>query len=280
MTLGEKIKSARKERGMTQSDISGDAITRNMISAIENGKAIPSLPTLYSISKALNVPISYLLSENTTLGELEKESKINEAKSALRLGSYSRCVDIVNSIGYIDDELAFILAQCYFELGVASTKKGELESAKIQLELATKYCNETIYDTIRFEATIPLYACIAQNINSPLLEFNEPEFLVVMESGFEYEFYKYLVMDFEYKFTNHQFKLHMQAKRMIRERKYAAAKDLLLQIDNTKSNFPYNAYVLFGVYADLDTCYKQLHDFENAYRYASKRLSMTESFTI
>ena len=36
MTLGQKIKSARLARGMTQKELVGDAITRNMLSKIEN----------------------------------------------------------------------------------------------------------------------------------------------------------------------------------------------------------------------------------------------------
>jgi hypothetical protein len=42
--------------------------------------------------------------------------------------------------------------------------------------------------------------------------------------------------------------------------------------------YPHNAYITFGVYSDLEICYKQLFDFENAYRYTSKRLSLIEGF--
>ena len=37
MTLGEKIKAARKEKGMTQSSLCAEKITRNMLSEIECG---------------------------------------------------------------------------------------------------------------------------------------------------------------------------------------------------------------------------------------------------
>ena len=36
MTFGEKIKKARKEQGLTQKELAGDRITRNMLSAIIN----------------------------------------------------------------------------------------------------------------------------------------------------------------------------------------------------------------------------------------------------
>lgn len=46
MTLGQKIKEARLERNMTQKDVVGDYITRNMLSKIENDSATPSVKTL------------------------------------------------------------------------------------------------------------------------------------------------------------------------------------------------------------------------------------------
>ena len=42
MTLGQKIREARQSKGMTQKELVGDYITRNMLSKIENDSAIPS----------------------------------------------------------------------------------------------------------------------------------------------------------------------------------------------------------------------------------------------
>ena len=60
MTIGEKIKILRAERAMTQSELAGDHITRNMLSLIESGSAQPSLATiLYLASKMfrkMNLP--------------------------------------------------------------------------------------------------------------------------------------------------------------------------------------------------------------------------------
>ena len=63
MTLGQKIKAARLERGMTQKELVGDYITRNMLSKIENDSATPSVRTLEYLARALDLPTSYFLSD-------------------------------------------------------------------------------------------------------------------------------------------------------------------------------------------------------------------------
>ena len=46
MTLGEKLRRTRMEKGLTQAEVAGDRITRNMLSQIENDVASPSVGTL------------------------------------------------------------------------------------------------------------------------------------------------------------------------------------------------------------------------------------------
>ena len=53
MTLGQKIREARQSKGMTQKELVGDYITRNMLSKIENDSAVPSVRTLEYLAGAL-----------------------------------------------------------------------------------------------------------------------------------------------------------------------------------------------------------------------------------
>ena len=50
-TLGKRIKEARLSKKMTQSEVVGDFITRNMLSQIESGSATPSVKTLEYLCK-------------------------------------------------------------------------------------------------------------------------------------------------------------------------------------------------------------------------------------
>ena len=46
MELGQKLRLARQEAGLSQRQLCGEVITRNMLSQIENGSAKPSMETL------------------------------------------------------------------------------------------------------------------------------------------------------------------------------------------------------------------------------------------
>ncbi|MBP3970565.1 helix-turn-helix transcriptional regulator [Bacillus sp. WL1] len=63
-TLGEKIKSLRKEKKLTQTKLAGSELTKSMLSQIENGKATPSMKTLQYIAEKLGCETSFLLEED------------------------------------------------------------------------------------------------------------------------------------------------------------------------------------------------------------------------
>ena len=64
MSIGEKIKNVRTSKMLTQKELAGDAITRNMLSKIENGVATPSLPVAITLAARLGVPVGYLLTDS------------------------------------------------------------------------------------------------------------------------------------------------------------------------------------------------------------------------
>ena len=64
MTLGEKLKQARLEAGLSQRQLCADVITRNMLSQIENGIARPSMDTLSFLAVRLGKTVSYFLEED------------------------------------------------------------------------------------------------------------------------------------------------------------------------------------------------------------------------
>ena len=83
MELGQKLKQARLEAGLSQRQLCGSEITRNMLSLIENGSARPSMDTLRHLSSRLGKPMSYFLEEDTAaIGSMV------QARAAFAAGNY------------------------------------------------------------------------------------------------------------------------------------------------------------------------------------------------
>ena len=67
MELGEKLRQARLEAGLSQRQLCGEEITRNMLSQIENGSARPSMGTLRYLANRLDKSVSYFLEEQAVV---------------------------------------------------------------------------------------------------------------------------------------------------------------------------------------------------------------------
>lgn len=83
MELGQRLKQARLEAGMSQRQLCGDTITRNMLSQIENGTARPSMATLRFLAAQLGKPVSYFLEETVASGN---QPRITAARAAYAQG--------------------------------------------------------------------------------------------------------------------------------------------------------------------------------------------------
>ncbi len=278
MTLGEKIKAARKAKRITQERLARGKITRNMISRIESGAANPSLDTIKYIAKELSLPVSYFLSDNDDLLFYEKAEIINTLYRALHAKEYAYCISKINSLSGIDNELAYVLTLAYFKLGKENLGRGSLSSAQDCFNKAKIYADQTVFDTSLIEATLPLYASIAKNIQAPLLEFDEKVYADGLDDVFDYELYKYVTQDHSYSFKNPLMAKHFRAKDAIKQRNYQDAIKYLAEAENIAKTDSYDAFVVFGIYSDLELCYKQLYNFEKAYTYSTKRMSMLEGF--
>ncbi len=79
MELGEKIRLARLEAGLSQRQLCGGEITRNMLSLIEHGTARPSMKTLAYLAHKLGKPIGYFLEEDAL-----DQSELAQSAEALR----------------------------------------------------------------------------------------------------------------------------------------------------------------------------------------------------
>lgn len=71
MTLGQKIRAARLERGLTQDQLAAGHFSKTYVSALELGRIRPSVKALAYLADQLDLPVSYLLGEDQ--GELGRD---------------------------------------------------------------------------------------------------------------------------------------------------------------------------------------------------------------
>lgn len=146
LTLGQKIKAIRKEKGLTQAELVEDRITRNQLSLIENGINNPSISTLKFIAQRLNVPMSYFLS-NDDFSMHKCQRLVTKAESYLDAGEDDKAIIEIESFlgslnGIEDNTLSDLLGRVYTLLGIAHYNKDKSRSKQVLME-AIKYLEQT-----------------------------------------------------------------------------------------------------------------------------------------
>ncbi len=95
-SLGNKIRKARKEKGLTQLQLADNNISRSLLSMIENGTANPSMATLQYIADKLEKPLAYFLVESFEVTE-KCESLIASMEQALQSQQYETVISEINT---------------------------------------------------------------------------------------------------------------------------------------------------------------------------------------
>lgn len=178
MTIGERIKKLRTEKGITQSALAGKDITRNMLSLIESGSASPSLRTIEMLARELEVPASYLLSDSgQPASSFSKLSNIDKVKSAFKKGNYAECLSLTAGVGdKCDDEIALILSKCYVSLGADEYHNGNITRAAEMMHIAITYSKKTAYTDVTVLRNAERYIEMIDAIKNkrPYSEVNSP----------------------------------------------------------------------------------------------------------
>ena len=278
--IGDKIKYYRKLKNMTQAELAGDQITRNMLSRIESDDALPSLPTLLYLSDRLRVPAGYFLSDKASLLAYKKEEFMPAIKHWYSQGNYKEVLRLFKrDFTETDDELAYIVAISAAECAKDAMHRGTLKTAAEHLSLAKEMLEKTVYADGRLRAIIALLDATISNIQMPRFALTGSEYTVHAADGTWEELYRYLTDQTEgYPFRDPLFAEHVAAKALLSEGKHKEALTALTAIEAKKSSPGFSVLVLFRLYGDIELCYKEMFNYEEAYRYASKRLSLLAAF--
>lgn len=135
MTIGQRILAARLEAGLSQRQLAGESITRNMLSAIEHDKAKPSLDTLLYLSGMLNRPVGYFLGEDSPA--LEGYDRMELARSCCDGRRYRQCLDALAGIPEgcaLDRERRILKVVATIALARQAMEEGKMPYARRLLE--------------------------------------------------------------------------------------------------------------------------------------------------
>lgn len=289
MQIGEKIKTLRMSKLMTQSDLAGDRITRNMLSSIEHGTALPSLPTALYLAERLGVPVGYLLAEDGDELAYRKMNAISNIKKALASGDYAGALALLSATDKTgeDDELALICAQCEYGLAVGALISGRLRVAAAGLDRALLASRSTIYDTDWLRARIAVLfrylATVSPTLLSDVLDVDEVdtarsfgdelcEYVLALEAMEQDQLSD--VITYIERRADSLYAVRLRALLLMREERFVEAERALEQL-LAKDELTFGL-LLFEVFGDLETCYRRNNDYKRAYEFQGSRLELLE----
>lgn len=263
MELGEKIRLARLEAGLSQRQLCGEEITRNMLSLIENGSAKPSMKTLQYLAGRLGKTVSYFLEETAVL------SPNQELMTALRqlydAGQFSQ---------------AHALLERYRWPDPVYDREAEILRALLVLERAKQAIEENrpVYAAQLLETPFPETGYLARDLNrrrllllgtlpgqrvSHLLPDIDEELTLRAREAMEEQDLSRAARLLEAAREKDSPLWHLlRGEIFLAQKKWkSAASHLRL----AEPEFPGE------VYPRLETCYRELGNFQKAYEYACKQ---------
>ena len=292
MNIGERIRELRISKLMTQADLAGDHITRNMLSCIENGSANPSLSTIVYIAGRLGVPAGFLLAEQGDEMAYRKMSNLSNIKKAYTTGDVQSCRSLcLSGCPEPDDEISLLLANCDTGIAVEEFWSGRLRSSCRFFDEALSYAEKTIYSTDAIEAEIRVYFRYMERISHTLYSdlLDEEKALSVKSNTVlsQYLDALYALDDSDVSVAeqlidqltnsgeNSFFKAHLQNKLLMIDKNYKQAQKALQQLLQDSST-PLNKIELYTVLEDLEICCRENEDYKSAYRYANEKVELLE----
>ena len=288
MNIGEKIRELRVAKLMTQAELAGTQITRNMLSCIENGSAQPSLSTILYIAGRLNVPAGFLLAEEGDEIVYRKMNSLSNIKRAYTAGDWWGCRSLcLSGCPEADDEISLLLADC--DAGIAAEEfwHGKLRSSCRFFDEALEYAEKTIYQTGHIEAQAGVYFRYMRRISATLYsDVLDEERLVGVKCNTLFASYVDILDALDAgdhasaaEFLSDAdpssfFAEHIRVRLLMDSTHYEEAKQILLSM--LAAEKPLNEISLYAVLCELEICCRETEDYKGAYNYASEKVQLLE----
>lgn len=152
MHLGARIKQARLAAKLTQQQLCGKQITRNMLSQIENGSASPSMATLLYLAERLERPVSWFFGEDA----LTNGAVMEQARRLYQEGDFASAQKSLESYQWedpvFDNEAALLQARCCLELA----KQADSGEARRYCRQARQWAEKSCYQSAGLQLELML----------------------------------------------------------------------------------------------------------------------------
>lgn len=239
MTMGQRILTARLAAGLSQRELAGEEITRNMLSSLEHDAANPSVATLRYLSKRLGRSVSWLL------GEEEEDGAV----AAFESGRYRQCRELMT-----DAERKWLEPLALLREAEQAIAEDRIPYAAALLEQLEGCASPFYGPELRRKSAILRCRC-GKNAAIPedgalLLQARNALADRRPEDGIRY----LLAQDVR----DPQWH-HLMGECLLAQGDYAAAKEHFHRCED-----------LFDVRSRLEICYRELEDYRMAYYYAKK----------
>ncbi len=289
MNIGKRIRQLRLSKLMTQADLAGDQITRNMLCNIERGTALPSLPTAMYLAGRLGVPVGLLLAEEGGEFPYRKMIEMPNIRRAFAAGDFTGCLSLLHSSfpAERDDELSLLCAEAEFGAARNAFEEGRFRRAAAAFDRGVTAAGQTVYDTDSLRARIAVYfrylSGVSPTLSSDILPENEvagarafgDEFceyfmaLDALENGRDGEVAAYLTRQ-----EKSLYAARIRALILMKKEEYQEAEEALEAL-LARPELSVGA-LLYEIFGDLDLCCRKNDDYKRAYEFAGSRMGLLE----
>jgi transcriptional regulator with XRE-family HTH domain len=279
---------------MTQKDVVGDYITRNMLSKIENGSATPSVKTLEYLAGALGLPAGYFMSEST--GDELTPGSMASARENFKNGEYEGCIQVLEELdmeGGYRDEAMLLLARAKISLSKRAMTDGRYEEAIRRAKEAIAHNEDTIYRSAAFRTeALLLVARCTMELGGDFMKAMDDYQAAYQDQGLG-EFYRLTMAEYyidqgdldrakqemdsivRLSDATKPVYLMLQGRMELKDNQFEQAAKQLEKAEQLARTTGTN-YFMSGLYAMLEQCYREMDDFKKAYHYASMQLQIKE----
>ena len=169
-TLGEKIRTARLQRGLTQADLSHDLVTPSMMSQIESGKARPSYTLVTALADRLGLSVEYFLNNFTE--QFTMETYLQQAELELLLGRPSAAIEWIEAIATSLDEQGVTAQRRHLLLARAYRMLTRFDEATRLLHRVREFALQTGDQRLQFQVYVES-GHVEYAMNNPLGAMHE-----------------------------------------------------------------------------------------------------------